>query len=358
MRFRLKAILVAVPALLSTIALWSGHATGQATTPAPVSAPAAPASGTPAPQTLEKILISGEQPGPGMWKVTKGDNVLWIVGEQSPMPKNMKWRAKQLETVVASAQEIISGPGATVSPKQIGYFTALTVLPSAMEARKNPNGATLRTVVPPEEYRRWEVLRQKYVGQYNNDEEADIERWRPMFAAFELYSRAIDKSGMSSSSVVWPVIRSNAEKHKVKITSAAYEPKIDNLRGAVRELKGSSLADLDCFTKTMDRIDTDLELMRRRANAWARGNIDAIRALPVADQRVACETAIMNASFVKALGVQDISARIQEAWLAKVDEALSKNKVTVSTLSIRMLTPPNTYLTKLKERGYTVEEPE
>jgi hypothetical protein len=351
MGFHLKSAAI----LLAALIVSAGHAVAQ--TPTSVSTPA-PTNVPEATAVLEKILVSGEQPGPGMWKISKGDNVLWIIGEQSPLPKKMTWRAKKLESIVSSAQEIVTGPGASVSTKQIGFFTAITLLPTAMEARKNPNGATLRTVVPSEQYKRWEVLRQKYVGQYNNDEEADIERWRPMFAAFELYSKAIDKAGMTTSSVVWPVIRESAKKHNVKITSASYEPKVDNLRSAVRELQKSELADLECFTKTMDRIETDIEMMKRRANAWAKGDIAEIRALPATDQRIACETAIMNASFVKTLGVQDISAQIEATWLAAIEKALATNKVTVSTLTIRQLSLPNNYLAKLKARGYSVEEPD
>jgi hypothetical protein len=348
MESRLKLSVISLSALIVS----AGHALAQ--TPAPAAPAVAPEPAT----MLEKILVSGEQPGPGLWKVSKGDNVLWIIGEQSPLPKKMTWRSKQLESIIANAQEIVSGPGASVSAKQIGFFTALTLVPTVMEARKNPNGATLRTVVPGDQYRRWEVLRQKYVGQYNNDEEADIERWRPMFAAFELYSKAIEKAGMTTSSTVWPVIRDTAKKYNVKITSASYEPKIDNVRGAVRELQKSELADLECFTRTMDRIESDLDMMKRRANAWAKGDIQEIRALPASDQRVACENAIMNTSFVKTLGVQDISAQIEASWLAAIEKALASNKVTVSTLTIRQLSLPNNYLAKLKARGYAVEEPD
>ena len=68
----------------------------------------APAS---APVVLEQMLVSGEQPGPGMWKVSKGDNTLWIIGTQTPVPEKMKWRAKGLEAIVAQSQEILTGPG-------------------------------------------------------------------------------------------------------------------------------------------------------------------------------------------------------------------------------------------------------
>lgn len=313
---------------------------------------------TEAPVLLEKVLVSVEQPGPGMWKVSKGDNLLWIVGVQSPMLKKVTWRAKKLESIVAQSQEILDGPSVSVGRKQIGFFTALTLIPAAMEARKNPNGATLRDVVPAEYYQRWEVLRNKYVGQYSNDEESDIERWRPMFAAFELYSKAIDKSGMTFTSPVWPLIRDTAKKHNVKITEVKLEPPINEPRKAINQLKATTLADLECFTKTIERIETDLDLMKRRANAWAVGDVSEMRKLPASDQRAACESAIRDTSFLKTLGIDNIEAQLTAMWLGKIDTALTNNKVTLTTMSIRQLTGADGYLAKLKARGYTVVEPE
>jgi hypothetical protein len=32
----------------------------------------------------EKILVVGQRPGPGLWKISKGDHVLWLFGTYSP----------------------------------------------------------------------------------------------------------------------------------------------------------------------------------------------------------------------------------------------------------------------------------
>ena len=175
------------------------------------------------PVVLDTVMVSGTQPGPGMWKVSKGDHVLWIVGTHSPLPVKMNWRAKGVENIVSQAQEILGEPGVGVSLKQIGYWTALTMLPNAFETRKNPDGAVLKDIVPADLHRRWEVLRDKYVDGYNT-EDNDIERWRPMFAASELFSGAIKQMGMSTANVVWPVINAAAKKHNVKITSLTLRP--------------------------------------------------------------------------------------------------------------------------------------
>jgi TraB/PrgY/gumN family len=320
-------------------------------TPATTSAPG------PTTAVLETVLVSGEQPGPGMWKVSKGDNVLWIVGIQSPMPKKMTWRSKKVESTVANSQEVLGQPGASVSLKQIGYFRALTLIPSAMESVKNPDGATLREIVPADVYARWVALRSKYIGEYQDDDN-DLERSRPMFAAGKLYREAIAKGGMTFTSPVTAIINDAAKKHNVKVTPVTITPPTDNARSAIKELKKTRLQDLDCFTKTIERIETDLQAMRLRANAWATGDINAIRALPVNDQRAACEAAIRDAGFVKTLGVENLPAQIEAAWLNAAEAALAKNKSTVATLSMPQLLTPNGYLSKLKAKGYLVEEPD
>ena len=312
-----------------------------------------------APIMLEKMIVSGEQPGPGMWKVSKGKHVLWIVGTQTPVPQKMTWRAKGLEAIVAQSQQVIAEPSISISIKQIGYFRALTMLPSAMQVRKNPDDATLKDIVPADLYARWQVVRDKYIDQYNlTDEENDIERWRPMFAALELYRKAINKSGLTSSSPVWPVIRNAANKHKVKITEVKFEPAINDPRGALKELRASRLADIDCFAKTIERIETDLAAMRIRANAWATGDIETIRKLPATDQRAACEAAIRDASFMKTLGAQNLPAQVENMWLLAAEAALKNDAVALAILPIGRLVATDGYLAKLKARGYAVEEPE
>jgi hypothetical protein len=52
---------------------------------------------------MEVVLVTGEQPGPALWKVLSGDHVLWILGEVLPVPRKMKWRSKRFERVLAIA---------------------------------------------------------------------------------------------------------------------------------------------------------------------------------------------------------------------------------------------------------------
>lgn len=310
-----------------------------------------------APVMLDRVLVSGEQPGPGMWKVTNGNNVLWIVGTHSPVPEKMTWRARGIESVVAQAQEILGEPGASVTIGKLGFFTSLMLLPSAMEVKNNPDGATLKDILPPDIYARWLVVREKYIDGYNTDGN-DIERWRPMFVAAELYSSALRQAGLVSSSPVGKVIREAAKKYKVKFSDVSYEPALRNPRAAVRELNNTRLADVDCLVKTMERIDTDISAMRARANAWAVGDVETLRRMPPNDQRAACEAVFRNAPVMKSLGQQDLLTQIEATWLQAAEKALSTNAVTLGSLPVARLLSADGYMAKLRARGFAVREPD
>ncbi|MBC7623185.1 MAG: TraB/GumN family protein [Aeromicrobium sp.] len=310
---------------------------------------------------VEQLLVVGEQPGPGMWKVSKGNNTLWVIATHTPVPQNMKWRAKGIKEVVAGAQEVLRTPSISVSTKNLGILRTLSLLPMlpmAMEGRKNPDGARLKDLVPAETYARWLVLRDKYIFENNTDDESqDIERWRPIFAALELYRQAIQKNGMATSSPVWKTVEDEAKRSKVKVTSVTFETPLGNAGSAIRDLNKSRLEDLDCFTKTIDRIEAELGVMRKRANAWARGDIDVLRGLPWRDQREACANAIQNATFAQKLGMTNVASKIETAWIEQAEKSLATNAVTVAVLSLSDVVSKTSYLAKLRAKGYIVVEP-
>lgn len=319
-------------------------------------APAAHAqSAAPAPaetiRDIDTVVVSGVLPGPGMWKVSRGDHVLWILGTLSPVPKGMTWLSRDVEAVIAQSQEIIEPPSLNVS-SDLGMFRSMLLIPSALKARRNPDDKTLREVVPADLYARWLPLKARYIGS-----DRGVEKWRPVFAAQELYEAAIRRSGLSLSGIVWPVVKEHAKKHGVKLTPSRLEIKIQDPKAAIKEFNRSALADTDCFAKTLTRIEGDLETMRARANAWAVGDIDALRALPQGDQYEVCVRAVTASAVAQRLGLGDMRARITEHWLGKADAALANNRVSFATLPIAELLRADGYLAKLKARGYTVEEP-
>ena len=324
--------------------------------PAPIQAvppvamqPASPADGI---RTEETVVVTGEQPGPGLWLVRNGSHDLWILGTLNPLPAGMQWQSAQIEQVIANAQEVIRPPRVTLDVKA-GFFGKLMLVPSMLGARKNPDGKTLQQVVSPQSYARWKTLKARYIG---ND--GGVEKWRPLFAAQELYQEAMKKSGLDSAKSVWPVINKAIETHHPNVTVVKEEILVKDPKPLLKEWSKTTLDDLACFDNTMTRIETDLDAMRARANAWATGDMAALQSLPPPYQWEECNNAITEAGIGKRLGFGDANQRVRAKWLAAADAALNRNAVTFATLDMRDLLGANGFLAKLKAKGYTVLAPD
>lgn len=301
---------------------------------------------------MDAVVVSGVQPGPGMWKVSKGDHVMWVLGTQSPLPKKMEWVSREVEQAVAQSQEVIWAPWFGVHVKA-GVFQAITLMPKLLGVRKNPGGATLQEVVPAEMYARWRLLKADYIGG-----DRGIENWRPIFAAMELWDEAIDDSGLTQKGAVGAVISRIAKQHKLKQTRLSSILVVKDAKAALNEFRASKLDDLDCFGKTMLRLETDLIAMKARANAWAIGDIEALRGLPYTDQSAACERAAMQAGVVQKRLDRDLDAELERKWFDAAEKALANNIATFALLPMAELLKADGYLAKLQAKGYVVEAPE
>ena len=314
----------------------------------PVSTQAVPGDGI---RTEATVVVTGEQPGPGLWLVRKGGHDLWILGTLNPLPAGMRWQSKQVEQVIANAQEVIRAPRVSFDVK-VGFFRGLTLLPSMLGARKNPDGKTLQQVVSPESYARWKALKARYIG---ND--GGVEKWRPLFAAQELYKEAMKKSGLDNAKSVWPVIDKAIETHHPNVTVVKEEIVVKDPKPLLKEFSKTTLDDIACFENTMTRIETDLDAMRARANAWATGDMAALQSLPPAYQWEACSSAITEAGIGKRLGFGDANQKVRAKWMVAAEAALEKNAVTFASLDMKDLAGPNGFLARFKAKGYTVLAP-
>ena len=302
--------------------------------------------------TLDEVLVTGEQPGPGLWRVSTttpdGEHVLWILGSHGPLPKKMVWRSKVVEATIAGSQELIANASVDAD---VGFFTGLSLLPSLIGIRNNPNDGKLKDVLPPEVYARWLVLKEKYIGR-----DSSVEKWRPIFAAQKLYNDAVENSDLARGKV-WPAVEKIAKKNRLKIIRPEIPVEFEKPRAMIKEFKKSEIADLDCFTKTVERLETDLDVMRARANAWSTGNLKGMREMTYVDQVSACMEAVMTTQLVQERGYQNVPARLTQAWMDAVDAALAKNKSTFAVLQISELLKVDGYIAKLRAKGYSIVEP-
>lgn len=303
---------------------------------------------------MDAVIVAGVQPGPGLWKVRRGDHLLYILGTQSPLPKNITWRSDEVDQVLHLADEVLASPGITVDA-DVGFFRGLTLLPSALKASKNPDGQKLQEVLPADLYARWSALKQRYARR-----DAGLEKKRPLIAAYQLYAEALSDSGLREGGVIDPVIDAVLKQRKMKRTPTLLKIKLEDPRAALADFRKESLKpeDLVCFSRTLDVIERDLPQVAARANAWAVGDWPALRSGARQDWQQACATAWFNTDTARKRGISDIEARMQARWMEVVEGALQKNRITFATLPVWQLVKPDGYLAALQAKGYEVEAPE
>ncbi len=302
---------------------------------------------------LEEVLVTGQQPGPGLWKVTRpGDangHVLWILGNYSPLPKKLSWRSTELESVLAQSQAVLAPVSVSASAGPLG---GITLLPTLIGVRDNPGGQKLQDVVPPDLYARWLPLKARYLGR-----DEGVESWRPIFAAQELYRAALKQKSLVPYDGIWPAVEKLARKAKVPIVETELELKVEKARASIKEFKTTPLDDVECFARTLQRLESDLDLMRERANAWAVGDVARLRALAPVERASACIGVVLESSFMQQRGYGDVLVRAKSAWVAAVEQALERYPSSVTVLAVDEILKPNGYVAELRQRGYEIEEP-
>ena len=311
---------------------------------------------------LEEVVVNGEFPGPGMWKVTRPNdssgNTLWIIGDPPPLPKRIQWKSTEVEAVAGSAQEILRDAAVTMKPDEdIGLFRGLTLIPAMLKARKNPEDGKLKDLLPPDLYARWLVQKRLYLGR-----ESGVEEWRPIFAADKLRKGAYEQLKLRDSGMVWEVVGKLAKQRKIRVTSPliTYTVKRDEIRAKLKEFSRESLADVECFattlalTEALSRRDTE----NARASAWATGDLETLAALPPLPSPVLpCVMAVMSSQIAREVVPADIREQLAALWTAAAEKSLAANRTTLAIVPLTKLMREDGYLAGLRAKGYVIEAP-
>jgi uncharacterized protein YbaP (TraB family) len=304
---------------------------------------ASPAAAVP-PQQLEEIAIVGERPGPRLWKVSKADHVLWLLGTLNHLPKRMTWRSSEVDAALAQSQELLtSGPSVSAS---VGPIGAIRLYLQWRRTQKSPDHLKLDVWLPAPLYARFELLKARFDAGDDS-----IEELRPSFAALRLYEHAVDAAGMTAHEEVEQAVIKLAKRRGIPIQRA--ELKVEDPSGALKEVSAlPPTMEIDCMAATVTRIETDLPSMQERARAWAVGDVDRLRALPYPNQREACLSALSNSPRIKAL-----VERVTQAWNSEAETALTRNRVSFAMRPIYELLDADGPLARFRAEGYRVEGP-
>lgn len=291
----------------------------------------------------EQVVVLGEREGPRIWRVINGEHELIIFGTLSPLPKGVTWRSETIERLVADADAII--PARLTISADIGFFKALSLLNTLRKERKNDKNVKLVDLVSPQEYARFSALRARY-GQGSDA----WEKLRPLAAGAALASAAFEDIGVRNVDVTEQVQKiAKKAKRPWKQVSIKFE---GDLKAVLLEASANAgAAELECFRETLDRVEGDLPLLRQRANAWAAGDVERLRALGQPPERKACEKVARGSPVISELLDRGLGTLREE-----VDRSFLSNRSTLWLQPIdTVLFGP--LLQNYAEKGFQIEGP-
>jgi hypothetical protein len=305
-------------------------------------------------ELLSEIVVTGEQPGPPMWKLSKGEHTMWIMGTLAPLPAKMTWRSRQVEAVIRQSGEILGSTSARPTTNR-GFFGNLRLLPAVLRLRRNPDGATLREALPPEVYARYSAQHQRFFGKPANGKDKS----RPLLLADELFEQALKRAGLVNESPVWPAVEQLAKRHKVRIREREIKVSIDDPRGLIEEAARVPRAkEVGCLVLTMDYIDLELPNIKRRAAAWAVGDMATLRALPQEVSRIDCVVEILESLRPQTQQqVKDVIADIDADRAGIFSWMLLNHETSFTVIPIDRLLRTDELVARWRAAGYKVEEP-
>lgn len=295
-------------------------------------------------EVLETALIIGVMPGPALWKVTSRNNTLWILPVFGPLPDRLDWKSREVEEVIRDSQAVYVGGRAIEGGSARSAARALRAL-------SNVEGKLLLDVLPEDLHQRFAALSRRYAGNT-----ARFEQYRPYYATEALRETAMTRLGLASDGEVVARVTRLARQHGVKVhaieatADRARERIIAQLEATPRE------ADVPCVRVMLDRLELDLRESIERANAWSRGDLEALRGYTgLRDTprfREACGPFLRH---MDSLGQQDAAAR--RSMYSTYSAALRRNRSTLALVWASELLSPDGLIARFRRAGYEVIEP-
>lgn len=294
---------------------------------------------------MEVVLVAGDQPGPALWKITSGERALWLLGEVAPLPRKVKWRSKQFETLLAESQEVILHDSSHMFRGRQAREMA--------NARKLPDERKLSEVVSPALRERVSTVAKIY------GVDGPLEELSPSVIGTRLANASLMTLELRAVSLQVSV-HSLARRSKVKVTYYSVPHSDVPFEEQLRMIKDDALATCP-LERVIDVLEDGGAGLRRLANAWSTGDIDALRRL-VPKYGLFTPGFRSSGCSIEGHASQPLTkSRVNqrtEAWLQEVERALRDNRVTLAVVPIPELFAADGYLAALRTRGYQVQEPE
>jgi uncharacterized protein YbaP (TraB family) len=293
-----------------------------------------------APVVDEEIIVTGRQPGPKMWLVADEDSEVWLLGVVNFLPKQVEWDTSRVEAVLDRADLLL-----TPVEARVGLFSTLDILFTDRELFQLPKKTGLRDVLAPDLYARFSAARAS-LGEKSDAHE----KLKPLFAGEALFAKAVDRAGLDHGREPIKLVTGLAKRRKVKIAPVRRydgKPVIETLE------QMSAAAHAACLATRLSMIESGMPALREYIDAWAVGNVDALRTRPLPPEARSCQDEIIDSTdFGKA-----IQTELPAAFRQAVADGLAEPGARLILLDIRNALDEKGVIADLREHGYEVSGP-
>ncbi len=284
---------------------------------------------------VEALEVIAKPPGPALWRVSRGDAEVVIVGTVSPIAHQQTWDDRRVVRALTGAKLLLTPSKAKTGP----VVLAALLLRDAPRLRVS-DGSTLESRLPPQLAGRFASDRQ--VARQKADR---YDKWKPGVAGFMLLGDYDKAAGLSRAKPAQTIERL-AQQAKVKtrpMNTVDLGPLIKQAG------KLDDAAHQVCLEVALGELERQAPDPRAVGRAWATGDL---RTLNRIYRPSALEPCLLQVASGPAL-----LARQVDSATNGVSAALSAPGRTVALIDLSLLLRPGGVLDRLAAQGATVAAP-
>lgn len=283
---------------------------------------------------LAEVLVIGRPPGPAMWRAARPGAEVVILGSVTPIPHLQQWDKRRLERALDGADRVLLPPELTAGPLDTARMFV------GQNALKLSRGETLENSLPPPLRARFAQARTRArqpAGRY--------ERWKPGVAGFLLINDYREASGLSGAKPV-STVRRMLKGRRIAVRAVGEYRLAPLARSAARLAPEAHLA---CLEAALDQNDAEAAGAGAVSEAWARGDVRAVR--------TAYQPGLVESCLARLPGADALVERGVADTVRAIDAALRTPGKTVAIVDLSLLARPDGVLERLRAAGAEVTAP-
>ncbi|MGF1464076.1 MAG: TraB/GumN family protein [Maricaulaceae bacterium] len=346
---------------------------------------AAPLAAQAPPDEIETIRVEGKRSGPRLWRIEQGDAEIYVFASLNLLPRDLDWDSRAPASILEDAIELIAPPklnvGALDRPRMAFLFVRTwlfdrrklnrprgqsigDVVGEALEARYLAAKASVdRALEQAKERRRADgVVEDEGSEDDPLLDEDDAPNRRVVYVAQRLVREAVDSIDLASSDdQVVNSLRRMARRADVEVTNL-FEVGVEV---SDAKIVFETIADYTpeeeraCLEDAVVLVESRLDGLIRQADAWARGDVEGLRANPLPVELERCGRQLASkAGALKSLGGQafdDID--FAGLWVDTLTERLKTPGVRLAVIPTQDWLDTGGVLDRLRAQGITVQGP-